>query len=437
MAAPSGPSASGPTLRPLYATHPNETRLQELLNLQRRKVGQSPGPGAYTLPGFQAKTTFRRTNTYQLDGPFLPNEGYTETTRSKEITQSLRRGPDSGLAPGTYNSHTTKDQLMRQAPSSTIGTGARGGRNEHAKSLSLSRSIQYGIDWHVPVVIKIRKTDEVVGVGDEKDELQGDKRRGRRKAATDSSTQPKAFVPRAPKSAPEASFEGRDRSPSPDKEMHAMPPMPPSAVARSVRKQLLNAPGEWDWSKLGHNYRSNWTTLHGGAYSHGDRSTARKDKPQYTESARDESPARSQEDALDEDGFQSIDPAMLPYNNDVGDTMFPIPEEYTDAFMDIGSPSRSPNPEGYTSGMDFSPMGTGTLPTSISSADDPRSYPSSAPAGVGTSGIPSRGQAGPSQVGLSRAEVGRRDAAAKAAAFVQASAMRRSEWMAKSDMLAT
>jgi hypothetical protein len=49
MAQPADVPQAGSTLQPLYATHPNETRLQELLNLQRRKLQQMPGPGTYEV----------------------------------------------------------------------------------------------------------------------------------------------------------------------------------------------------------------------------------------------------------------------------------------------------------------------------------------------------------------------------------------------------
>ena len=51
LAAPTAAPTPGSSLLPLYATHPNETRLQELLDLQRRKLGQGPGPGQYEVRG--------------------------------------------------------------------------------------------------------------------------------------------------------------------------------------------------------------------------------------------------------------------------------------------------------------------------------------------------------------------------------------------------
>lgn len=49
MAPKSAPPPYGSTLQPLYATYPNETRLQELLDLQRRRQGQAPAPNAYNV----------------------------------------------------------------------------------------------------------------------------------------------------------------------------------------------------------------------------------------------------------------------------------------------------------------------------------------------------------------------------------------------------
>jgi hypothetical protein len=59
---------------------------------------------------------------------------------------------------GEYDGLLSKDATssLRSSPAMTIGTGAREGRTSHAKSLSISRSIQHGIDWHVPVIIQVR-----------------------------------------------------------------------------------------------------------------------------------------------------------------------------------------------------------------------------------------------------------------------------------------
>lgn len=64
-------------------------------------------------------------------------------------------------------------------------------------------------------------------------------------------------------------------SPPRDNHLAGQPPVPPPAVARSIRKPAAQAPGDWDWQKLGHNYRTTWTTLHGGAYANGKNLHAR------------------------------------------------------------------------------------------------------------------------------------------------------------------
>jgi hypothetical protein len=58
---------------------------------------------------------------------------------------------------GEYDGLLSKDATssLRSSPAMTIGTGGREGRTSHAKSLSISRSIQHGIDWHVPVIIQV------------------------------------------------------------------------------------------------------------------------------------------------------------------------------------------------------------------------------------------------------------------------------------------
>ncbi len=49
LVAPSGPPRHGTGLASLAPPCPNEVRLQELLNLQRRRVAPDPGPGAYEV----------------------------------------------------------------------------------------------------------------------------------------------------------------------------------------------------------------------------------------------------------------------------------------------------------------------------------------------------------------------------------------------------
>lgn len=45
--------------------------------------------------------------------------------------------------------------LNRNPPAASIGTAARDGHTPHARSLSVSRSIQNGINWHVPIVVQV------------------------------------------------------------------------------------------------------------------------------------------------------------------------------------------------------------------------------------------------------------------------------------------
>lgn len=49
LAPRTAPPAPGSQLQPIYTSYPNETRLQELLDLQRRRLGQGPGPGQYQV----------------------------------------------------------------------------------------------------------------------------------------------------------------------------------------------------------------------------------------------------------------------------------------------------------------------------------------------------------------------------------------------------
>lgn len=77
-----------------------------------------------------------------------------QTTREKEIETALRLGvPDSGVSPVAYDAHLSKEALLRHAPAPKIGTSLREGKVKHPKSLSVSRSIQHGIDYRVPVVM--------------------------------------------------------------------------------------------------------------------------------------------------------------------------------------------------------------------------------------------------------------------------------------------
>lgn len=88
-----------------YATYPNETRLRELLDLQQRRQGTQPAPGAYdgVVPP-PRRTTFRRPADPALDGPFFPDPSDPaapqEHTRAREIAALIRNPGDSGVAPG-------------------------------------------------------------------------------------------------------------------------------------------------------------------------------------------------------------------------------------------------------------------------------------------------------------------------------------------------
>ncbi len=241
MAAATAPPVPGTHLQPMYATHPNESRLQELLDLQKRRIGRAPGPGQYEVPAFPpSKTCFRRQAIPQLDGPFLPEGGVPMvSTRVKEIDAVLRNPFDSGLGPGDYESHSSKDATMRQAPASKIGTGARECRTHHAKSVSISRAIQHGIDWHVPVV----REEELMS-----------------EASSAVSVDAKPTRSGHNDQVPSRLLESRHEPPP---AFAGKPPAPPNAVARSIRRNASAVPSEWDWAKLGHNYRNSWTTLHG------------------------------------------------------------------------------------------------------------------------------------------------------------------------------
>lgn len=260
------------TLRSIYATYPNETRLRELLDLQNRKLAQGPGPGTYSLEAVanrKGKTCFRRQALPKLDGPFLPQPADTRipTTREKEIEVSIRQGcPDSGIAPGQYNPRPVE----RAAPKTTIGTSNREGRATHPKTLSVSRSIQHGIDWHTPVILQ--QAADPAG-----------QRLQPPRPPPDAAEQAERAYYKADQDSRGGNYEDQYASPSSGR-LGGIPapsggkiPPPPAAVSRSIRR-LETAPADWDWQRLGHNYRSNFTTAHGGAFSHGDRSTARRER---------------------------------------------------------------------------------------------------------------------------------------------------------------
>ena len=160
---------------------------------------------------------------------------------------------------------------MKSGPMAKIGTGAREGRTPHTKSLSVSRSIQHGIDWTVPVMVQLKK----VAVG-------GEAMTAGAGTAGDNPNQAASTAAQgggreAQGLAAESSWEDtvarlytvselQRKLPAP---VGGKPPQPPAAVARSIRRDVEGAPSDWDWQKLGHNYRSCFTTSGGGAYSHG------------------------------------------------------------------------------------------------------------------------------------------------------------------------
>lgn len=156
---------------------------------------------------------------------------------------------------GEYDGHLGKDAVQKAAPGFSIGMGAREGKVKHPKSLSVSRSIQHGIDWHIPVLIQVRP------------------------AGADAAKPESRSMPSPPQPAGEEYWGEGQEDGNPDRGRGAEPPLPPpvggkvppppAAVARSIRRPVQGAPSEWDWQRLGHNYRNNWTTLHGGAFSQG------------------------------------------------------------------------------------------------------------------------------------------------------------------------
>lgn len=164
-----------------------------------------------------------------------------------------------------------------------MGTGARGGRTQHAKSLSVSRSIQHGIDWHVPFTVQMNQTSEG------EDAMMGDgisggggggHGGGGGEAGTRTAASPRQAGAEAAGGGVYLAAEGLwsaaisrlYRVPEPQQPpapVGGKPPPPPAAVARSIRRLDASAPADWDWQRLGHNYRSGFTTSGGGAYSHG------------------------------------------------------------------------------------------------------------------------------------------------------------------------
>ncbi|GFH10413.1 uncharacterized protein HaLaN_05720 [Haematococcus lacustris] len=114
--------------------------------------------------------------------------------------------------------------------------------------------------------------------------------------------------------------------PSPPRQLPvAQPPAPPPAVARSVRKQVSQVPGAWDWDTLAHNFRATWTKQHGGAYTHGDRMEVRRSSSAPYECTAPPVPV------LDFGPDSHVDLNSLPLQPT---SIFPIPEEESDAFRE-------------------------------------------------------------------------------------------------------
>lgn len=117
----------------------------------------------------------------------------------------------------------------------------------------------------------------------------------------------------------------------------------------------------------GHNFRNNWTNLHGGAYTQGDRSLMRR-----TVSAPDQDD--TQGGALA--GFgpdTTVDLSTLPL---ASTHIFPIPEESSSLYRDIategrrssGSPLHGTQPLGYGQ-LHYTPQGGHSSLSAPSSAD--------------------------------------------------------------------
>lgn len=424
-----------------------------------------PNPQLQDMP-MPKHTTFRRPAHPELDGPFFLNpddpNAMSQSTRVQEIAKVIRNPADSGIGPGEYEGLMQKDatSALRAPVAASIGTGDRSGKTSHAKSLSISRSIQHGIDWHVPVIVQPRAA--------------GSTGAGSSGAASRATTTPAPAEGAAGAQHQQheghsplydscmaagggASAQARYMDTSPPRAPTAgRPPAPPPPVARTVRKPLTQSPGDWDWSKLGHNYRNNWTTLHGGPYSHGDRAHMRR-----TNSAPNDTLSSFGPDS-------SIDISTLPVTSTA---IFPIPEESSSMFKDIGngtgavpSPTRaggSPpwgrtnalTPLGFFGGSSASPSvfsapnsvptttgGGGSVPTS------PVLYPRTTP-GTGYtehglqqhSSVSPRSAAGQAEsLGAATTalrtpkDIARHSQAVQAASIAQQSSARRSEWLTKS-----
>ncbi|MEW5298582.1 MAG: hypothetical protein WDW36_001688 [Sanguina aurantia] len=345
MAPATAPPRYGGSLQPMAASFPNETRLQELLSLHMRRQQAVPGPGSYPVSGIKTTRKFRRPHDPQTDGPFLLGESDTPT-RMREIAEVIRcQVADSGLSPGEYESMPSKDYTSHHAPKFSMGVADRKGRASHARALSISRNIQYGINYRIPVIVATA-SPAPAPIPDQPPSTAGHTRppspthtaplpRTHPQHQSAAHIQAYTFAPSrdlstndtpslsAPGTA-EADQQrgssssssrggGRQTSPPHDRavpsggglawgagggregeaptlslgrrsadvvspELVAVPPTPPSAVARGIRRDAAKAPGDWDWGRLGHNPRNNWTTLHGGAYSHGDKPVDRQSR---------------------------------------------------------------------------------------------------------------------------------------------------------------
>lgn len=153
--------------------------------------------------------------------------------------------PCADARAGEYEAPAAKEasSQLRASAAFTIGTAARSGPSQNAKTLSMSRSIQHGIDWHVPVIVHPRPPP-----GAQAGPLGG---------SLHGSSGAASHVAPAATSSPQLADAGwGDQSPRymqespPRVATVGRPPMPPPSVARTVRKEARQAPGAWDWNKL-------------------------------------------------------------------------------------------------------------------------------------------------------------------------------------------
>ncbi|KAF5838491.1 hypothetical protein DUNSADRAFT_2761 [Dunaliella salina] len=341
MAPPTSPPVYGASIQPLHAMYPNETRLQELLELQRRKMQKgAPSPGTYEVHLPPRRSTFRRPNHPELDGPYFLGEGedghLAESTRGKEIAALIRNAGDSGLGPGEYSPDALAKEvtsLNRSPPKVKIGTSCRDGRAPpRAKSLSVSRSIQYGVNYHVPVIVRTpgeatRQDKETHSRSLASGELPGHRDTAALGVPQDGipTMSPSQLATGSP---PRYMEPIHDTSPNrPPRPVKLLPPPPATVIRAGIPRARSKQPGDWDWSKLGHNFRTTWTTSGGGAYSHGDRKHERR-----STSPKETSP---QDPAVGGSHLSSLWPAFGPESSSIDITklpnthspIFPIPED--------------------------------------------------------------------------------------------------------------